>query len=240
MLLPTSFERGRLPPPHLRLIDHRYEKIETPVDERGVVKPFELIDLVKQTVDPSWDWREFSPPPNIHHYCWPRERYARDLFSKDSLLNDYRAISVHKGSMPRGFHIWLHMVTIPPPIPSREVMAYRIESFRVAKNLFVVAKNAVKTSELAKSRARDIRKNPSILKPEYNGIDIDGMQWVEKELQSDFSGYERHLRGLETLPPEFRLIEMDEAETNFNFVAKKLGKLVGKRAINLVPHVIAA
>ena len=134
MLLPTSFERGRLPPPHLRLIDHRYEKIETPVDERGVVKPFEL----------------------------------------------------------------------------------------------------------AKSRARDIRKNPSILKPEYNGIDIDGMQWVEKELQSDFSGYERHLRGLETLPPEFRLIEMDEAETNFNFVAKKLGKLVGKRAINLVPHVIAA
>jgi hypothetical protein len=223
----TQLERGglseHLPPPEFWLIDPKKDKFPTPVDDRGLVDIHRLIQEVKLTVDPEFNWPTYS---GIHHFYWPEESYQYD---KTTLVNPqaFRDIAVHKGRIPRVFENWLHIVTLPPKQPSPEVMHYRMEAWRTAINLFYNAQQTIWWRRRAKNRAQLLEQNPHIV----DGEDIIGAEFIDEVLVTHFDGLDKHLERHWRLPTEFQIIRESEP---VEAIAAKLGKLIVPRAIPLI------
>ena len=123
-----------LPPRDLWLHDpYTSEALETPLDSRGLVDMLGLIALMKTTVAPGYEWS--SAFVDVHHLQWPDRWYGRDETNEDS-PQVFRNLAISKVYVPRVFHNWVHRITEPPPLPSEEVMHYRIDAQRVALSLF--------------------------------------------------------------------------------------------------------
>lgn len=129
----SAFPSRQLPDRELWLYDPYSEgRLETPTDEYGQIDKRELIKLVKQTIDPTYDWRSgFS---DVHHLYWPNAWYDN---APDATPNpqEFRNLPTSKLLTPRLFHNWLHVTTEPAEVPDDEVMRYCIEAQRAAKAL---------------------------------------------------------------------------------------------------------
>ena len=127
-----------LPPENVWLVDPRdpnFERLATPVDERGLIEISKLVEAVKTTIDQKYKWQG---PNDVHHFYWPEHNYPHDdARSRNTSRQVFHNLPIHKGLVPRVFHNWLHSVTEPPEMPDREVMTYRVEAWDVAKYLFV-------------------------------------------------------------------------------------------------------
>ncbi len=212
-----------LPPRDMRTYPD--EKIPTPTDERGLVDVPRLIAAVQKTVDPEYEWpRQLS----IHHFYWPEADYP---YVTAGLAVDnpavFRNLPIHRGLLPRAFENWLHIITLPPPKPSEEVMHHRVEAWNVARSLFQKVRATIQTEKLARARAEYVRQNPVILKEEFDGVDIIGEEVMQEILERHFRGTRHHLRRLQDIPPEYRFIDPDDSLAD---MGRKLGRVVVPKA----------
>ncbi len=221
-----------LPPQEVWLIaDPEKTKIDTPLDDRGLVAIPELIQVVKDTIDPGYTWPMHL---SVHHLYWQGWWYQSGFAGP--YANAFRELPINKALVPRVFENWLHKVTIPPPVPDPEVMRYRVESWAVAKNLFKSVRQAVVWEKRARRRDAFIRANPSVLPEEFEGEDLIGRAVLEDTIRDNFRNIERNLELLYEIPPEFRLIEPDATQED---LTKGLGKIVVPKALQLVGAVAA-
>lgn len=180
------------------------EKLQTPLDDYGLVDVSELIYQVKKTVDPSYTWD--SPFNDVHHIQWPSRQYQ---YLPHSQVNpqEFRNLSISKIYTPRVFHNWVHRITEPPPPPPIEVMYYRTEAQRVAIALF-------RTVRAGKGLKRRKGLNETEL---------------ESRLIQNFDEFSNRLEIARTIPAEFQLLDIhDYAPKSFEDMFKiqsQLGKL---------------
>jgi hypothetical protein len=222
-----------LPPPDARLIDPNKEKIKTPVDERGLVIVGDLIDVVKETIDPDYICRGMT---SIHHIYWPEAWYLHPANVDEVNAAAFRDLPIHKARLPRIFENWLHLVTLPPPKPSPEVMQYRLEAWEVAVDLFNTASGIVLNEKRMRRRAVRVANSPEILNSSFGGEDREAKRYFQEEFRSHLDGWHMHLQRLHNLPKEFRLIDPPD---NPGAIATNLGKLVRPEALLLTRTVAA-
>lgn len=201
------------------------EKIPTPTDDRGLIDISELIRVVKATIEPEYEWPSYA---SNHHFYWPGNAYPHDF---TGLVNPayFRNLSIHKGNIPRVFENWLHEITIPPAVPSEEVMHYRVQAWDVALNLFKSARQVVRWERLIRQREEYVLDNPTIITRTEQGEDI-GAEINAKIIARHFKGLDMHLARLERVPSEFRLCD---ANITPQQLATRLGEIVVPRAMPL-------
>lgn len=185
------------------------ERIETPLDQRGLVDLDGLIEVVKQTVDPSFNWR--SPFNDVHHLQWYSALYHNH--DDPRLAVTFRELVNRKAYVPRAFHNWVHNVTLPPPVPSEEVMRHSIDAQRVAISLARTAAQAVKLSR---------RK-------------MIGAQAKHDRLEQAFEAYNVLLDNAREVPREFSLLQVDEIEARSVEEMLIINKALGKLALDRIP-----
>lgn len=199
-----------MPPVEYRKFDPKKDDpIETPLDYRGLVDLDKLISIVKSTVDSEYSW--ISNMNDVHHLQWYKALY-RDHENPNLALN-FRELVNRKAYIPRVFHNWLHRVTLPPPVPSEEVMQYSLDAQRVAISLSQTASEAVRLTR---------RK-----------------QMTEKVLQirleQAFEHYNIYLDNAREVPVEFSLIAIEELEIKSIEEMLYINKSLGKMAIDKIP-----
>lgn len=203
-----------LPPPELWLHNpHTDDRIPTPLDERGLVNLTELIKQTKKTVDPGYDWAsEFS---DIHHLQWPNADYANE---PDNPANphEFRNLAISKLKVPRNFHNWIHKVTEPPPVPSAEVMYYRIEAQRVVIALAKVAgvcEMLTQKDEISEAK-------------------------LKERLVQNFDEFNHMLETARSMPTEFQLVNLADYQPHTIEDILKISTLLGKAASSatVVPY----
>lgn len=229
----TEYEDPGLPPPQFRLLDHRKDKIETPLDDMGLVAVPALIRAVKATISPRYTW---AKPCDVHHFQWPGSNYPYYPGHDGVNADTFRELPIHKGAVPRSFHNWLHAITIPPPAPDAEVMQYRIEAWNVASALFHEVRDVVRWERRMRRRAHLLHQKPDVLPGGFAGVDLIGREVMADVLASNFKGMERHLARLDAIPEEHRLFEPTDSPSTLAFA---LGRLVAPRAL-LLTHQVAA
>lgn len=226
--LVASPETLWLPPPDAQLLNPKIDKIDTPVDDRGLIDIEQLITDVKRTIDPSYQWPIVTK--SIHHIYWPMAQYPYD---EDVIGNPgiFRNLPIHKALLPRVFENWLHTITLPPPKPEPEVREYRIESWNVTKDLFKMARHTVEHQKRARRRRIDVRSGH--VEPKFDDDRI-GEEWIQDQFEKNFRRWEYQVDRLYKLPPEFRMINLDDSPQQ---VAKNLGKIVMPKSLKLVKAV---
>ncbi len=204
-----------LPPPDLWLYNPYAEgRIPTPVDDRGLVDMTELIKQTKKTVDPSYSWE--SGYTDIHHLQWPNAEYAYEPYSPAN-PHTFRNLAISKLRTPRIFHNWIHTITLPPPMPTAEVMRYRIEAQRVV---------------LALARVVNFCETLS-LKDEISEAKLKG------RLIENFDEFNEVLEDARSVPREFQLINLANYRPNRIEDMFKITSLIGKAATSatVLPYV---
>lgn len=232
LILPDNpVEPSWLPPREFwRLPD---EPIETPVDERGIVDIERLVEQVKSTIDPEYTWHQAD---STHHFYWPAALYPHEekwtSDKKTYSTGRFRELPIHKGELPREFENWLHLVTLPPAVPDREVMQYRTEAWRVAVNLFSSARRVVLWEKRAEKRSNYVRRHPEVIM--FDDEDMFAREYIADIIDKQFRGVERHMSELERVPPEFRLVEPCDSPQE---LATSLGRFVARRSLQL-KHIV--
>lgn len=90
---------------------HNNHLLEAPVDDRGVGKVFDTLDLALSLVDPEYKWS--LEVCDIHHFVWEKENYSIEGNNGDPVPLAYREISFHKGYLPSQLHNLIHAVVEP-------------------------------------------------------------------------------------------------------------------------------
>lgn len=216
-----------LPPRDQWLVDIDNTQIDTPVDERGLVDPREVIRVVGSMVQPEFEW------PNrlsVHHMYWNARWYGFPSAGPKAEL--FRELSIHKMLVRRMFENVLHKVMVPPAVPSAEVMEGRIESWSVAWNLFSSVRTVVRW-EKSEERYLEMVKQGTF--PEgYETEDEIGRAILRGAVQRYFKGIDLHMRRLGEVPTEFRLIEPDDITASPRHrqeFGKRLGQVVAPKAL---------
>jgi len=202
---PSAF----LPPPDVWVHDpYKDDHIDTPLDERGLVDTGELIRLMKLSVDPSYTWD--SPFTDEHHLQWPNRWYDNNPDQEISPQR-FRNLTISKIDTPRIFHNWVHLITEPPPVPTEEVMRYRIEAQNVAISLFRVAKTY---SLLPRRQLSDAS--------------------LERQLLQKYEDFSVAFERAKQIPKPFQLIDFDAFPLQTPEDMARIRKKIGKFAFPLV------
>ena len=183
--------------------------MQTPLDERGVVDSHQLIKLVESTVDPSYDWK--SRLNNKHHLQWPNASYRRFLEdgNLDLMPRKFRSLTSGMIILPEIFHNWLHLVTEPPPVPSDEVMQYRIKAHDVAVVLFQQVRDSKRMA-----RRQEL-----------------GRRGLEELLLRRYDSFEALFEEGKSLPDKFQPIDFSNHELNSFQDMLDIGQKLGRHAM---------
>lgn len=182
--------RDDLPPREYWLYDPKDGRIQTPIDERGLVDEKELVSIAKNAVDPSYPWP--SPFNDRHHLQWPRSSYKPIQQADSPNPAEFRSLSIGIVRVPRYFHNWVHFITEPPPVPSDEVMQYRIDAQRVALSLF--------------GRVKSIRRVAR--KKKLSGQALEG--YILERIESRREEYWEYIDVARSQPAEFHVVNYDD------------------------------
>jgi hypothetical protein len=226
-----------LPPREFWLIDPAKEKIDTPVDDFGLIDIPKLITVAKGFVDRAFQWSRKPPNRRVHHFYFPDSSYIRDT-SPEATVNPagFRNLPPNKGDMDLMFERWIHEITIPAAVPDNEVMAWCVESWSVSRDLFLLTRKEVRTGRSQKKRAELVAKNPGILRECQAGIDVAGEYYFGQEQDNSRRGLELALGRLERLPTEFRVC--DPQELSHERIVS-IGRPALKGSLNLISAVAA-
>jgi len=227
--LPMQHDHEFLPPPEVRLLDpFKDGKIPTHTDDRGLVDVARVIEDVRATIDPSYEW---PPGLSVHHFYWPESVYPARPVGTTYNLSTFRNLPIHKGLVLRSFENWLHLVTEPPPLPEPEVIDYRVEAWSVARDLFRTARTTVQWERRARRRRELIAANPGVVPADFDGADIIGEEIMHEVLEKYFRGFQRHAERHQAIPQEHQIVDLSKSPRE---VAAALGKLVGPPSLRLV------
>lgn len=200
-------QRADIPHPEVWLYSPRRPLLETPLDDRGLVDFEALVNLVRGTVDPAYDWS--SPFNDRHHLQWPRRFYVDAPESKPNPV-EFRHLGIGMVRVPRFFHNWTHLITEPPALPSFEVMQYRIDAQRVAVSLF--------------EKVRDIKRNSRARELGQEAYRV----FLSEQLSRGFDDFSRKFDVALHQPVEFQPINYSVVEltkpTDMIHIADKLAK----------------
>ncbi len=221
--LAPSVEKPGLPPREVWL--PLTEKIETPVDDLGRVNRFQLVELVRATVDPEFSWP--LDEGNAHHLYWPRAAYPCDQRRGD--LHDptvFRNRCNHMIRLPIMFHNWVHQVTVPPPLPSLEVRVHMTEASIAAEKTLIALTKAIKHERESR---RILRKMAKMTERErfiylHRGkrpTSERGRLEVAEKSEIDF---QLALEQMRQLPKEFQLVNPNLSRMSLR---RELGRVVG-------------
>jgi hypothetical protein len=187
-------------------------RLETPVDERGLVDLDQLVTLVKQTVRPEFSWS--SSFNDIHHLQWFASNYSGSEATGGLVdMGEFRELVNRKAFIPRVFHNWIHHVTLPPPVPSIEVMKYSVDAQRVAMSLSRTAGLAARLTRMTQI-------------PEKK---------LEQRLDEEFINYALYVDNARNVPVEFSLFAIEEVEARSVDEMLIANKHLGRLALDKVP-----
>ena len=217
------------PAEHYRLVELDF-RLETPIDGRGLIDTTQHVDLVKQTLSSRIDWKNHAT--NMHHFYWPARDYADTSEDPTSLESTFRNLPIHKGIMPVQFHNWLHRISEPPELPSKEVMEYRVEAWGVAARLF----------DAVRSYKRKTRSLTEFFLQDQAKSSIEELSDVDREVLDDlysefFETYPTLHQKLYEVPGEFQLVDPDQP---FELINKQLGKIAGASTLHFTRHISLA
>jgi hypothetical protein len=188
------------------------EPIVTPVDERGIIKHDELIEVVKATIKPGYNWFGVQKVSR-HHLYFPSKDYSEDVSWIDGERTyseeNFRDLDIHKVSLPIVFENWLHVITLPAIKPEQDVMQNRIDSWRVTKDLFTSVDKLLLWKRRTTNRRYVVAQNDQIDKTTPYGDELT-REYLAGILEEHFAGIELHLLELEGIPQEHRLIEITD------------------------------
>lgn len=193
--------------------DPRKYKISTPVDEFGLIDDVQLIKDVKATIKPGYLWTGDS---DRHHLYWTQADYARVQAETPVRALAFRNSPQHIVRVQRIFHNWVHAVTLPPPMPSPEIMSYRVEAWSIASGFFKMVQSTSHTSRVIE-RERERR---------------DGFTEVQERLlnammRRETEGVLRHVDDLAKLPEEHVPVDLN---LPFHIAAGQIGHIVRQGA----------
>jgi hypothetical protein len=224
-----------LPSREVWLKDPRTQKIDTPTDDRGLIKIPQLIQDVKDTIDPSYTW---SGPTSDHHLYWPSAAYPR--WESPLYIGDPAAfcnLPINIARVPRIFENWLHKITRPSEVPPVEIMAIQVEAWRVATGLFIAARRASIHERRAQRRRTNIANGAIQLREEFDGVDILGEEYIQEEFEKNFGSWQHLQERNSRLPEEFRIHGIEHSRPEE--LATALGRIVRPKALYLVPNIAA-
>lgn len=205
------------------------ERLPTPTDERGLVDIPATISLVKGVAPRNYQW---APNLSVHHFYWP----GADYEEMGETARAFRELPIHKGLVLREWENLLHMVTAPSTMPDDDVMAYRVEAWRVAHDLFASVSQAVAWEKRTRRREALIRRKPDIIPASFNGEDVIGREVLGEILDKHFHGVDQHLERAALIPPEHRLFD---PEAGHEQLATQLGELVVPSSVLLIRAIAA-
>jgi hypothetical protein len=205
------------------------QRLEAPIDSRGIVDIFKTVELALSLVDDEYIWPRSEPEPDVHHFVWERDKYHPRNYGGSQIPRDYRdKISFHKGYLPRQLHEFIHATIAPPPVPDFSVMEARVRDYERAVTLFVSARGAV----TAKRKPGKISGVP--ISPESGRVLLD--EEILMQIMNNFQGYFQNSMAGMTHENEFVAVG-DILEQPPEVVARHLGRIAGLSAINLMPLV---
>lgn len=203
---PGERARFELPPPEARLWDpEKQGKFQTPVTDVGLVDLDQLVLLGEVTVDEAFDWRSRI---DVHHLQWPRARYV-----EDELSMKFRELPRRKTNLPRTFHNWIHKLTLPPELPTAEVMRHVIEAEATARALADTASLAMRLT-----RKKEIKE----------GV-------LETRLEEILESYMQHAETARSIPPEFQVLRSVELDVRTVDDLLLRNRKLGQRALSTIP-----
>jgi len=218
-----------LPPEEYWLVDPAAGRIDTPVDERGLIRVDQLISDVKATIDPAYQWPSHV---SVHHIYWWNGLY------EGREAQQFREIAPHKVLVPRVFENWLHRITAPCAVPDADVMRERRQAYAVAKSLFSHAREIVVWEKRGRRREDQIIRRPETLPIEFAGEDRIGKAYIQSRWQRHFDSFQEKREAYSEVPEEVRLVR--ELAYDPPTVAQQLGIFTTRRAMPLVNAVRAA
>lgn len=186
----------------------KHERLETPLDNLGRVDLDRLVALVKTTVQEGYKWE--SPFVDVHHLQWPSAYYALD---QNPVAAEFRELTRRKAVFPRLFHNWTHAVTLPPPVPSIDVMHSSINAHRAALKLASTARLAVSLMRL-----KDIPSSK-----------------LSARLEEELDNYLLYTEQAREVPPEFQLLKLDDIEAASVEDLIAVNKHFGRIALQHIP-----
>ena len=117
------------PPLEVRTYNPTTEgRLDTPLTTTGIVDRKALMHLVRSTVVSEYNWRSevIRKQTTNHHLQWPKAWYdSRDWRNHGSLRTNIAPIA----------HNWIHDITIPPPLPTKDVQHEYMQARRLADEI---------------------------------------------------------------------------------------------------------
>lgn len=222
-----STPKGLLPPREAWLIDPDREKLDTPVNELGLIDVGQLMNDVRGAIDLSYEWQQ-DTIADRHHFYWPSSNYPFAAIGANAILCAFRNLPPHLGLMSREVHNWVHVATEPPPSPPQDVMEESVAAFAATRDLFSAARTYVSRRRHAERRASK------------QGIDLD-----ETDIVALHSGHDEQLERVQLklaaiamIPPEFQLAPITQEQDPIE-IARRLGKVAAPRALILTRAAVA-
>ena len=115
--------------------------IETPVYDNGIVDHAGLMKAVGGEVEGDYKWQ--APFFDEHHLHWTKGRYSTEEYMGSKMPGIFRDLPIHKLWVPRQFHDFVHVLTIPSEPPSMEVMRESVAAFRRAYHNYMLVNEAI-------------------------------------------------------------------------------------------------
>ena len=108
------------------------DKFDIPLDEFGIPRRVQLMRQVLGTMEKYHYWTGYT---DVHHTAWPGSEYRRVISDEQELIGSaYRGAGSLKVRLPRQLHNYVHAITVPPPMPTFDVMRqYALEHSQVSR-----------------------------------------------------------------------------------------------------------
>lgn len=220
-----ALDAPSMPPVEVRLVDpvnnRDDNRVPTKLDDFGRVDIVATLEVVRSTIDPTYG---FPLKTTDHHIQWPESWYPF-ISDPDAPVNPFRFrdIAPNIVMMSRQLENWLHVVTLPPPIPDEEVMTHSVDAWCVGLQLYEAASEVIWWEKRRRNRRQRVEKDPSFLPPEFKGQDIIGEAILAEILHTHHEGFQKHLDAFEKVPEDYWLVDPNKP---LHVIARELGQIV--------------
>lgn len=150
--------------------------IPTPVDKRGIVDHKLLMKQVSDFVEPGYKWN--APFFDEHHLYWQANYYESSFHVDPILAQTFRNLPINKIWVPRDFHNFIHVMTIPGDVPEHFDMKSIVRDFRRRNYLHTITSQIVNLREVSERVVPRARRKK-------DGTE-DGIVYVDPETRRSF------------------------------------------------------
>jgi len=233
-------------PKHRYIFDSTVPLLDLPVDDRGFVKPDEVIATVKDWFVPGYDW-SYDPDNDEtrvddHHFHGEAADYKKlDAHYGSSVPTRFRNNPFFVGRMYRPAHNAIHRGFKIAQPPELDPMVEFLDRWDIAiqshKRLQDAARSTLDAYERRLGRKRTLKKFPSISSDE----DEYGQWLLNHEFEKNFAQYQIALTAFKAIEHSEILIpgKVIKLERASPQQVIRAGKAVAKKAIDYTDDIAA-